>query len=125
MEMLDSPVRRESPVVASAARRAARRPAVPLADHRRPGGRPAYDRGEGLLVNAIRDPAVLDAVDHALFDGQDAECVYETTGVQIQTLRAYARPLGLALDGRKQALLVFRDETELRQVERTRVDFLA
>ena len=83
------------------------------------------DRGEGLLVNAIRDPEVLDAVDHALFEGQDAECVYETTGVQTQTLRAYARPLGLALDGRKQALLVFRDETELRQVERTRVDFLA
>jgi two-component system phosphate regulon sensor histidine kinase PhoR len=83
------------------------------------------ERGEGLLVNAIRDPGVLDVVDRALFEGQDAECVYETSGVQPRTLHAYARPIGLALDGRKLAVLVFRDETELRQVERTRVDFLA
>jgi two-component system phosphate regulon sensor histidine kinase PhoR len=83
------------------------------------------DRPEGLLVNAIRDPDVLDAVDQALFAARDAECGYEAGGVQTRTLRAYARPLGLALDGRRQALLVFRDETEMRQVERTRADFLA
>jgi two-component system phosphate regulon sensor histidine kinase PhoR len=83
------------------------------------------DRPEGLLVNAIRDPQVLDAVDQALFAAGDAECVYEAGGAQSRTLRAYARPLGLALDGRRQALLVFRDETEMRQVERTRADFLA
>ncbi|CAN7206275.1 ATP-binding protein [Phenylobacterium sp. LjRoot219] len=83
------------------------------------------ERGEGLLVNAIRDPDVLDAVDRALFAGQDAECVYEGGGAQSRTLRTYARPLGLALDGRRLAVLVFRDETEIRQVERTRVDFLA
>ena len=82
-------------------------------------------RGEGLLVNAIRDPEVLEAVDQALFAGRDAECLYETTGVQLQTLKVYARPLGLALDGRRMAVLMFRDETEMRQVERTRVDFLA
>lgn len=83
------------------------------------------ERGEGLLVNAIRDPDVLDAVDRALFVGQDAECVYEAGGAQSRTLRTYARPLGLALDGRRLAVLMFRDETEIRQVERTRVDFLA
>jgi two-component system phosphate regulon sensor histidine kinase PhoR len=83
------------------------------------------ERPEGLLVNAIRDPEVLDAVDQALFAAGDAECGYESGGVQPLTLRGYARPLGLALDGRRLALLVFRDETEIRQVERTRVDFLA
>lgn len=83
------------------------------------------ERGEGLLVNAIRDPDVLDAADRALFGGRDAECVYETGGAQTQTFRTYARPLGLALDGRRLAVLMFRDETEIRQVERTRADFLA
>jgi two-component system phosphate regulon sensor histidine kinase PhoR len=83
------------------------------------------ERPEGLLVNAVRDPGVLDAVDQALFAARDAECVYESGGAQTLTLRADARPLGLALDGRKLALLVFRDETEMRQVERTRADFLA
>jgi two-component system phosphate regulon sensor histidine kinase PhoR len=83
------------------------------------------DRPEGLLVNAIRDPKVLEAVDQALFAAADAECVYESGGAQTLTLRGYARPLGLALDGRRLALLVFRDETEMRQVERTRADFLA
>jgi two-component system phosphate regulon sensor histidine kinase PhoR len=83
------------------------------------------DGPEGLLVTAIRDPEVLDAVDQALFAARDAECVYEVGGAQTLTLRGYARPLGLALDGRRVALLVFRDETEIRQVERTRADFLA
>lgn len=82
-------------------------------------------RGEGLLVSVIRDPEVLEAVDGALFDGQDRETLYETGGAQARTLRAYARPLGLALDGRRLAVLVFRDETEVRQVARTRADFLA
>jgi two-component system phosphate regulon sensor histidine kinase PhoR len=83
------------------------------------------DRGEGLLVNAVRDPDVLEAVDRALFSGHDAECVFETSGAQARTLRTYARPLELALDGRRLAVLMFRDETEMRQVERTRADFLA
>jgi two-component system phosphate regulon sensor histidine kinase PhoR len=83
------------------------------------------ERSEGLLVNAVRDPAVLSIVDQALFEQRAAECVYETAGVQPKTLRAQARPLGTEADGRKLAVLVFRDETESRQVERTRVDFLA
>jgi two-component system phosphate regulon sensor histidine kinase PhoR len=83
------------------------------------------ERGEGLLVNAIRDPAVLAAVDEALFVGRPAECLFDTAGVQPKTLHAYVAPLDPEADGRKLAVLVFRDETETRQVERTRVDFLA
>lgn len=83
------------------------------------------ERDEGLLVNAIRDPDVLDAVDRALFTGHDAECVHEAGGAQTRTLRVHARPLAEALDGRRMAVLMFRDETEMRQVERTRADFLA
>ena len=79
----------------------------------------------GLLVAAIRDPQVLEAVDEALFGAIAADCVYEIPGVQAKTLRAYARPLDAAPDGGRLALLAFRDETELRQVERTRADFLA
>ena len=83
------------------------------------------DRETGLLVAAIRDPAVLEAVDEALFGGIAADCVYEIPGVQPKTLRAHARPLEAAPGGERSALLAFRDETELRQVERTRADFLA
>jgi two-component system phosphate regulon sensor histidine kinase PhoR len=82
-------------------------------------------RGEGLLVGVIRDPEVLDAVDGALFEARDTETLYATVGAQPRNLRAQVRPLGLALDGRRLAVLVFRDETHFHQVERTRVDFLA
>ncbi len=83
------------------------------------------DHAPGLLVSAIRDPQVLEAVDEALFGGIAAECVYEIPGAQARVLRVRARPLAEASDGMRMALLAFRDETELRQVERTRVDFLA
>ena len=83
------------------------------------------DHAQGLLVSAIRDPQVLEAVDEALFGGIAAECVYEIAGAQARVLRVQARPLAAAPDGVRMALLAFRDETELRRVERTRVDFLA
>lgn len=79
----------------------------------------------GMLLSAVRDPQVLAAVDRALFDGADAESVYETTASQSRSLRARARPLGIGADGAKLALLIFHDETEVRRVEKTRVDFLA
>ena len=81
--------------------------------------------GEGMLLSAVRDPDVLGAVDKALFDHVDAESVYETTGAQSRSLRVRARPLGVTDDGPQLALLTFLDETEVRRVERTRVDFLA
>jgi two-component system phosphate regulon sensor histidine kinase PhoR len=81
--------------------------------------------GQGVLLSAVRDPDVLGAVDKALFDQADAESVYETTGAQSRSLRVRARPLGVGVDGAQLALLTFHDETEVRRVERTRVDFLA
>ena len=80
--------------------------------------------GEGMLLSAVRDPEILAAVDKALFEAADAEVVHETTAAQPRSLRVLARPLSLGGDGRL-ALLTFHDETEVRRVERTRVDFLA
>lgn len=82
-----------------------------------------YDAG--LLVTVIRDPDVLEAVDEALFGGLEAEAVYEMGGAQDRVLRAMAKPLGAAPDGARLALLVLRDETDIRRAERTRADFLA
>src|SRR3982751_309730 len=77
---------------------------------------------EGLLLAAVRDPEVLSAIDKALFDAADAEGVYETSGAQTRNLRVLARPLGERADGVRLALVTFHDETEVRRVERTRVD---
>jgi two-component system phosphate regulon sensor histidine kinase PhoR len=87
-------------------------------------------RQEGPLTTAIRTPEVLDAVDESLFGGAPSEAVYEVRGVQDRYWRARATPLepqpgaGDAEQPRL-ALLVLRDETELRRAERTRADFLA
>jgi two-component system phosphate regulon sensor histidine kinase PhoR len=83
------------------------------------------EQDQGLLVSAIRDPQVLEAVDEALFAGVAAERVYETAGVQLRVHRVQTRPLDPGPEGAPMAVLAFRDETELRQVERMRVDFLA
>ena len=83
------------------------------------------DHDQGLLISAIREPHVLEAVDEALFGAIAAECVYEIPGAQARVMRVRARPLAKTPDGLRMALLAFRDETELRQVERTRADFLA
>ncbi|MET0274617.1 MAG: ATP-binding protein [Phenylobacterium sp.] len=82
-------------------------------------------RGGGLLVGATRDPGVLAAAETALYGGEDAQALHETGGVQARTFRAHARPLGEGPNGRRLAILVFRDETEFHRLERTRVDFLA
>lgn len=82
-------------------------------------------REPGLLVTAIRDPDVLEAVDEALFGGLKGEAVYETGGTQERIFRVYARPLGQGADGGRLALLVLHDETDIRRVERMRADFLA
>jgi two-component system phosphate regulon sensor histidine kinase PhoR len=80
---------------------------------------------EGLLLSAIRDPDVLAAVEKALFDAADTDCVYETTGAQSRSFRVRARPLDVAWPGLSAALVTFHDQTEVRRVERTRADFLA
>jgi len=87
-------------------------------------------RPEGPLTTAMRTPEVLDAVDESLFGGAPSEAVYEVRGVQDRYWRARAVPLsgepGTSEAWQPQlALLVLRDETELRRAERTRADFLA
>ena len=82
-------------------------------------------RPEGPLTTAIRTPEVLDAVEEALYGGAPSEAVYEVRGVQDRSWRARAAPLDSEPGGPDLALLVLRDETEVRRAERTRADFLA
>jgi len=82
-------------------------------------------RLEGPLTTAIRTPEVLDAVDEALYGGAPSEAVYEVRGVQDRSWRARAAPLVSETGRPELALLVLRDETEVRRAERTRADFLA
>jgi two-component system phosphate regulon sensor histidine kinase PhoR len=81
-------------------------------------------REGALLVSALRDPAVLEAVDEALFGGVARTTDYAGVGAQTRHWRALTRPLPSA-DWRALALLVLRDETEVRRMELMRVDFLA
>ncbi|MBI2260392.1 MAG: PAS domain-containing protein [Caulobacterales bacterium] len=81
-------------------------------------------REGALLVSALRDPAVLEAVDEALFGGVARSTDYGGVGAQARHWRALTRPLPSA-DGRALALMVLRDETEVRRMELMRVDFLA
>jgi two-component system phosphate regulon sensor histidine kinase PhoR len=78
-----------------------------------------------LLVTAVRNPQVLEAVDEALFGNIERAVEYETGGTQGRSWLAYARPLSESAQGSRLALLVMRDETDARRSERTRADFLA
>lgn len=77
-----------------------------------------------LLVPVLRDPAVLEAVDEALFGGLTRTTDYAGVGAQTRHWRALTRPLPSS-DDRTLALLVLRDETDVRRMELMRVDFLA
>ncbi|KQY75240.1 cell wall metabolism sensor histidine kinase WalK [Brevundimonas sp. Root1423] len=77
-----------------------------------------------LLVPVLRDPAVLEAVDEALFGGVTRTTDYAGVGAQTRHWRALTRPLP-SPDGQTLALLVLRDETDVRRMELMRVDFLA
>jgi two-component system phosphate regulon sensor histidine kinase PhoR len=77
-----------------------------------------------LLVSAMRDPEVLEAVDEALFGGLERTTDYTGVGAQTRHWRALTRPLPPA-DGQALALVVLRDETDVRRTEMMRVDFLA
>ncbi len=77
-----------------------------------------------LLVPVLREPAVLEAVDEALFGGVARTTDYAGVGAQTRHWRALTRPLPSA-DGQTLALVVLRDETDVRRMELMRVDFLA
>lgn len=81
-------------------------------------------REGALLVSALRDPGVLEAVDEALFGGMARTTDYGGSGAQTRHWRAMTRPLPAA-EGASLALLVLRDETDVRRMELMRVDFLA
>jgi two-component system phosphate regulon sensor histidine kinase PhoR len=81
-------------------------------------------REGALLVSVLRDPAVLEAVDEALFGGLTRTTDYAGMGAQTRHWRAVTRPLAQTRDG-PLALLVLRDDTEVRRMELMRVDFLA
>ncbi|MBU3970087.1 MAG: ATPase [Alphaproteobacteria bacterium] len=81
-------------------------------------------RGGALLVPVLRDPAVLEAVDEALFGGLSRTTDYAGVGAQTRHWRACTCPLPPGPAG-PLALVVLRDETEVRRTEMMRVDFLA
>ncbi|WP_295704975.1 ATP-binding protein [uncultured Brevundimonas sp.] len=82
-------------------------------------------RRGGLLVQVMRDPGVLEAVDEALFGGVSQVTDYATGGARDRRWRAWTRPLSPTRPGEALALLVLRDETDARRTEMMRVDFLA
>lgn len=82
-------------------------------------------REGALLVSAVREPSVLEAVDEALFGGLDRTTDYSGVGAQTRHWRALTRPLTAASGDGRLALLVLRDETDVRRMELMRVDFLA
>ena len=85
-------------------------------------------RQGALLVQVIREPGVLEAVDEALFGGASRTTDYATGGQRDRRWRAWTRPLAVhdtAAPGASMALLVLRDETDARRIEMMRVDFLA
>ena len=81
-------------------------------------------REGGLLVSAMRDPGVLEAVDEALFGGVARTTNYAAGGAQSRHWRAWVRPLP-APQNAPLALLGLSDETDVRRMEMMRVDFLA
>ena len=82
-------------------------------------------REGALLVSALREPGVLEAVDEALFGGIARTTDYSGVGAQTRHWRALTRPLPSPSREQSLALLVLRDETEVRRMELMRVDFLA
>ncbi|MDI7775618.1 ATP-binding protein [Asticcacaulis sp. EMRT-3] len=90
-------------------------------------------RGEGgSLVSAIRNPEVLECVDEALFGGLTGSVDFDTNGgARDRFWRAFAAPLPVdgAMKGeasfQRLAVVVIRDETDVRRMEKMRADFLA
>ncbi|MDO8296247.1 MAG: ATP-binding protein [Caulobacter sp.] len=82
-------------------------------------------RQDARLITAIRNPQVVELVDEALIGRIAGHVAFAGGGAHDRTWTAAARPLAGA-DGRgRLALLVLRDQTDLRRAERMRADFLA
>ena len=79
---------------------------------------------EGRLLSAVRRPAVLEAIDEALFARREGAALWEQGGPRDRCWRVTARPLGED-GGEALALVAFSDQTDARRNERMRADFLA
>ncbi|MHB8284256.1 MAG: sensor histidine kinase [Caulobacteraceae bacterium] len=82
-------------------------------------------REGALLVAAMRDPLVLEAIDESLFGGLDRIISYETGGPQTRFWRMWTKPIPGGETGLRLAMVLLRDETDTRLNERMRADFLA
>ncbi|WAC47513.1 ATP-binding protein [Asticcacaulis sp. SL142] len=84
------------------------------------------EREGGLLVSYIRNPELLEAVDEALFGNVSRSTLFdETGGAQDRFWQSWTSPLPVEGTGKRLALMVMRDETDVRRIERMRADFLA
>lgn len=79
----------------------------------------------GRLITAIRNPRVIELVDEALVGRIAGHGVFEAGGALDRVWTASAQPLTDRTDATPLALLVLRDQTDLRRAERMRADFLA
>jgi two-component system phosphate regulon sensor histidine kinase PhoR len=82
-------------------------------------------REGALLVAAVRNPNVLEAIDESLFGGIDRVVAYEAGGPQNRFWRVRTNPLPGTPTRPRLALVIMQDETEIRLNERMRADFLA
>ena len=82
-------------------------------------------REGALLVAAMRNPNVLEAIDESLFGGVDRVVTYETGGSQTRSWRVWTNPLPGTPARPRLALVIMQDETDIRLNERMRADFLA
>lgn len=82
-------------------------------------------RRDALLITVIRNPQVIELVDEALIGGISGHAAFEAGGAHDRTWTVVARPLVAESGGSPLALLVLRDQTDLRRAERMRADFLA
>jgi two-component system phosphate regulon sensor histidine kinase PhoR len=78
-----------------------------------------------LLVAALRNPTVLEAIDESLFGGLDRIVTYDTGGAQTRAWRVWTNPLPGTPTRPRLALVIMQDETDIRANERMRADFLA
>jgi two-component system phosphate regulon sensor histidine kinase PhoR len=82
-------------------------------------------REGGLLLDAVRRPEVLEALDESLFDGGETVVAFEAGGAQARFWRVWTRPLPSREGSARAAMLLMHDETDARRNERMRADFLA
>ena len=89
---------------------------------------PRSPKEGALLVTVFRRPEVLEVVDEAIFGRTRANVLLEDGVSQTRFWQVFAAPLdaaGTADAPESYALLLLRDETEVRRAERMRADFLA